>query len=459
MSSRPERTAPSAALAEVRHDYSQEEPEHQTMTEADRPRRRNRRFLAALPVCLLASGCGWDLFGLGGDEEAARLSLPLVSIAAAGGHSCAVASNGRAYCWGDNTEGQLGNGTKTSSPVPVRVGGGVHFIRLSASGFTRWPEYGVGPYPLSSNTCGLDGQGSAYCWGDAGSGQLGNGIWPCVECGWPDATTPSRVLGGAYREISTGARHACAISAGGTTYCWGDGVAGSGGFNGPDTLPGRPYDFLALSAGGRHTCALNRAGQPWCWGVNRWGELGIASSGLNDARDLPTRITGEWTFDRIDSGDSHTCALTPAGAAYCWGRNDHGQLGTGELNPVCTDDLRNTYACPDDPAGPRPVTGGVVFQSLAVGQLHTCGLDPGGRAFCWGRRIEGQLGFVATASAEPRPVETALRFTAIAAGSRHTCAIATDGKAYCWGWARYGQLGNGGKEDVAKPTLVSGQEP
>jgi alpha-tubulin suppressor-like RCC1 family protein len=153
------------------------------------------------------------------------------------------------------------------------------------------------------------------------------------------------------------------------------------------------------------------------------------------------------------AGDNHTCALTASGKAYCWGRNDAGQLGTGVAKPVCIDDRRNTSACADDPVGPQPLATEVSFTALALGQFHTCGLDADGRVYCWGE--PAQIARTNGNRLAPEPIETELRFNAIAAGARHTCGISRAGEVHCWGENRFGQLGTGTKENALLPTPLA----
>lgn len=118
----------------------------------------------------------------------------------------------------------------------------------------------------------------------------------------------------------------------------------------------------------------------------------------------------------------------------------------------------NTRGCGTDPPGPRAVAqGSLVFTTLAVGQLHTCGVAQGGEAYCWGRGEAGQLGVPEEQATAPSPVQTDVRFSSLVAGARHTCGISLDGEVLCWGWGQRGQLGNGKTRNASVPVKVSGQ--
>ena len=419
-----------------------------------------RKLFALVALLGIPAACATETAGPDGEIDvddldvtippSVALDLPLTSIAASGGHTCAVAWSGRAYCWGANTYGELGDSTAIASRVPVAVRTAARFVAVSVDGFIRWPEYGVEAYPWAAYTCGLDGTGTAHCWGDMTYGQLGTGVMPCPECRWPETRTPQPVLGGPYVQLSAGDRHACAITAPGAIYCWGDRSGAGGGWNRPERITGLDPAVL-VAAGGEHTCVLDAAGAAFCWGGNRWGQIGSGSPGLGERQLTPARVNLA-NVTVIAAGDNTTCALTRSGDSYCWGRNDAGQLGDGSVQPICRAD-NNSFGCAADPAGPRRVATAVAFRAITVGQFHTCALDADGRAYCWG--AAAQVGRQSGELALPAPVETNQRFRLIAAGASHTCGITLVGTAWCWGAGRFGQLGNGSRKDVLLPTPVA----
>ena len=137
------------------------------------------------------------------------------------------------------------------------------------------------------------------------------------------------------------------------------------------------YDgvFASIQAGTSHTCALTPAGAALCWGGNESGQLGIGST---TTALVPQFVSGSLLFAGVSPGGlSHTCAVTTTGDGYCWGLNDDGQLGTGTLVAH---------------AVPVPVTGGLTFTAVTTGFFHSCGLTDEGRVYCWGRNFNGQLG-------------------------------------------------------------------
>ena len=352
------------------------------------------------------------------------------ALAAGGFHACALVGGG-ALCWGSDYEGELGDGSTTSSPVPVPVQG------LGS------PGGGVQAMALGENhTCAMV-NGGVQCWGANGSGELGDDS----DAG-SDVPLPVPGLGSGVQAVTLGYLHSCAL-ANGTLQCWGDNTAGQVGSGStalnilvPAAVEGLVAGAQTVAAGGNHSCALVGGGAQ-CWGDNAYGDLGDNS---NNEAEVPVAVTGLGAVgsgvQAVAVGHDHSCALVNGGA-QCWGWNASGQLGN------------NTTGNASLPVAVRGLESGV--QALATGREHTCALVSGG-VQCWGDNSCGELGngTDAGSSAVPVPVP-AIRsgVQALATGDCYTCAL-VNGGVQCWGDNSYGELGNGGSTSSSAPVPVAG---
>ena len=248
------------------------------------------------------------------------------------------------------------------------------------------------------------------------------------------------VMDSTVSRLAAGSGKTCAVTGPGTVYCWGMiayAVPGIGTGDPPAVvraavrLPGAPA-AADVSVGGAHACLLTSAGAAWCWGANQDGQLGNSSvTGICGAIGLPcstvpVAVDGGHAFTTIAAREYHTCAVGVGGEAYCWGRGTDGQLGND--------------ASQSSPA-PVPVAGGVTFTALALGQRHSCGLGADSLAYCWGTNEDGQLGIGSTdPTPHGRPVAVAggRTFVAIAATLFGVCAATPAGEVYCWGRSAVG---------------------
>jgi alpha-tubulin suppressor-like RCC1 family protein len=341
--------------------------------------------------------------------------MPIASVSAAFYHTCAVTPGGTAYCWGSNSSGALGDGTRDDSSMPVSVSGGLSFASITTG---------------EHHTCGVTTADVAYCWGRNLFGQIGDGTTI-------DTTMPVQVADGlAFRSLSAGEDHTCGLATSGLVYCWGRNHAGQlGSDSSPDTCGDsrepcstRPVPvsggltFAAVSAFSHgHSCGIDTGGEAYCWGYNSDGQLG---DGSTEASPIPIPVAGGLNFEATAVGFLHTCGATSNGTAYCWGMNWYGELGDG------TAERHNRLT-------PTPVVGDRAFASISAGAYHTCGLTTDGRAYCWGQNEAGQLGNGRTEdSAIPVPVAGGLTFESVSAGWLRSCGVTALGALYCWGNGR-----------------------
>lgn len=228
-------------------------------------------------------------------------------------HSCALLDSGEVWCWGSNTNGQLGNNTVVgTSSTPVIVNGlGSNIVQIVAG---------------NRHMCALTAADSVYCWGSNSRGQLGV----------PDTTgtlIPREIESFFATSLSAGNFHTCAIDRNGGAYCWGDNAFGQLG-DGTKTDRGVPVAVDSLDtgvssvwAGGGHTCAIMSLGGAKCWGNNASGQLG---AGDTLERLTPADVVGlDLNAGSISAGESHTCAIESTNELQCWGDNQFGMVGDG----------------------------------------------------------------------------------------------------------------------------------
>jgi alpha-tubulin suppressor-like RCC1 family protein len=413
-------------------------------------RRLARRLAPALAALLVAAlGCREDAESPTAPElgpalaTTATTALAFYQVSGGGVHTCGVTTDNRAYCWGRNLVGQLGDGTTTDRLTPVAVAGMLRFRQVSAG---------------DGYTCGVTTDDRAYCWGDDVYNQLGNGTNTGLETcyfGGSCSTRPVPVAGTRrFRQVDAGELHACGVTTDDRAYCWGDnsfGQVGDGTMINNRSTPvavsgGR--QFRQVSAGGAHTCGVTTSDEAFCWGVNGYGQLGDSSTASQ--RLTPSRVAGTRRFRQVDAGELHTCGVTTNDRAFCWGYGRNGQIGDGK-----------TYLR----FWPRAVAGGLSFERVSAGVLHTCGETTLNQAYCWGDNALGQLGNGTNTGPETchyrpcstRPVAVAggRFFKQVSAGVWHACGT-TAAAAYCWGYNSFGQVGDGTTTDRLTPVPVAG---
>lgn len=400
-----------------------------------------RAVAAGTLVVLAACGDGTSPPANGGNPPGPVALAGIRQVGSGDGYSCALATDGRAYCWGSNRYGSLGNGTREGSTTAVPVSGAVRFSQLEVG---------------DASACGLTQSGEAWCWGDNSDGQLG------ISSTDSASIVPVAVSGGLrFAQLSLGLRSTCGVTVGGLSYCWGNnqfGQLGTGTAGGAVRAPanvtpnGAPA-FAQVSAGFYHSCARTAANAVYCWGR---GQSAFGNGIFSPASPTPAPAASGARFTDIEVGTLYVCGRDAANAAYCWGEQPNGEGGVGG---------RFRYLLT-----PTITSGGLAFREIDAHHANTllgftCGLDVSGRAYCWGTNDKGQLGAIANdscifgstqfpCSADPLPVADGRRFVSIGIGLDHACAVQDDGEVYCWGHNATGQLGDGGTSPGNRPVRV-----
>jgi alpha-tubulin suppressor-like RCC1 family protein len=361
---------------------------------------------------------------------AATAPLSFLQLSTGDGQGCGVTGDSVGYCWGYNRDAELGDGTTTSprlAPVPVQSG--LHFRTVVAGAF---------------HTCGLAVSGEAYCWGDNSFGQLGDGT---TSLSTSPRVTPVAVQGGLrFRNVTVGRFYTCGVTTDDRAYCWGyngSGQLGLGSYPDGARVPTAVvggFQFRSVSAGSGHTCGITTADRAVCWGANNYGQLGDSTS--VSLRLAPGRVAGGRYYKWLDAGQFHTCAVTTEGRAFCWGNGRAGQLGNG-----------HTYLS----FWPRRAGGGLFFRNITAGASHSCGVGTDGRAYCWGFNGYGQLGDgTTTQRTTPAVVNGGIAFIRLSGGEAFSCGLSTGARVYCWGGNWVGQLGDGTTTNRLLPGAVVG---
>jgi alpha-tubulin suppressor-like RCC1 family protein len=401
--------------------------------------------LLGTSILIASAACGSD------SVSPSFPSTPGVSASVAAGQqfTCALTSDGKSYCWGDNLKGQLGDSSFVPQLVPAPTAGGHQFAAIAAA---------------AASACALDHEGTAWCWGD-------DPTQPGVPLSYrtsPVAVSSPRP----FKSITVGAKFGCGLDVDGAAFCWGINSQGQLGVGDTVRRTGATavqtsLRFASITADFFSACGLTNAGTAWCWGDNQFGELGtgdIASS------TTPRAVSGSMVFRVLSSGPIHECGLTAAGAAFCWGNNAAGQLGDG------TGTTRTV---------PTAVVGNLSFTSIRSARVNsifstTCGVTSSGDAYCWGYGSKGQLGTASASNActpfspagvtNTNPVTFACSYrpakisgissvVALDVGLEHVCAITSAPLLVCWGDGAHGELGDGNGVAEATPVQVKGGLP
>ena len=386
-------------------------------------------------------------------------------------HTCVVRANGRVSCWGDNSEGQLGNNSTNHANYPVDVRGPTG---IAGTFLENIVEVSTG----SNHTCALNSGGQVLCWGDNFYGQIGNNYYysdhhyPTLVKGKNGHGTLSGIV-----QLAGGISGNCVLGSNGQVSCWGWNALGNVGVAGntakipyPSTIRvsqnGPPLEgIVQISYGYFAPCALTSKGKVWCWGASYHGQLGDGTSGGSIAGAhivypvavrASTGASGS-TLDgvvQISVGSNSNCALKSNKTVYCWGTGYFGEANIEETH-LFPHLLNLTNVSAIDQSRNR--------EGSFYDVITKCALDFSGTAKCWGWNSDGQL---ADANRNNKSFTT-IRSTGssqralqgivgIRPGLTSTCALMVTGKVKCWGANAFLGRGGGGGSTYYPDFVLSG---
>jgi alpha-tubulin suppressor-like RCC1 family protein len=313
-----------------------------------------------------------------------------------GDHQCGIDLEGFLFCWGENGDGELGEGTTNASNIPVRV-----LLSQTVSQV-------VTGYP-GQFTCALTSSGEVYCWGSNSFGQLGNGTTA-------SSPTPVRTsLPGTIKSLSAVGPGVCAVSVAGEGYCWGSNSFGRFGTGTDEATLTTPTQVLGgllwrhIALGDDRSCGVTEGRQVYCWGRNDL-ELGTAAD-TNTMSPLP--VINAPSMDSLTISGWHQCGLTSSNATYCWGSNHN----IGFIDP--------RYVIPE----PTALSEAPAFRSIHSAYNPTFALGLDGQGYWWGPPHGASGGQPET----PVPFSSEILLRAIGTSDEGVCGIEKDtGTVYCW---------------------------
>ncbi len=338
-------------------------------------------------------------------------------------HNIALRADGTLWGWGDNTFGQVGDGTTTQRNSAIQIGADTDWAAITAG---------------TNHSLAIKTDGTLWAWGENAAGQLGDG-------GTTNRSVPFQVgTDSDWAVVSAGTAHSVAVKSNGTLWAWGDNSSGQLGDGGTTTrstpaLVGTDATWTAISAGGNHCLTKKIDGTLWAWGENNNGELG---KGVITVQYSPLQIGTDTTWGSISAGRWHSLATKTVGTLWSWGYNGYGQLGRGA----------------DFTSYNVPTQAGTDTNWLSVSAYssHTALLKTDGTLWTMGVNDTGQLGNGTTGEFEFAPIKIGADtdWGAVTVGAQHTIALKLDGSLWAWGGNGTGQLGDGTTTNTNAPESI-----
>jgi alpha-tubulin suppressor-like RCC1 family protein len=399
----------------------------------------------------------------------------MMDVAAGDNHTCAISTANKMYCWGENSNGNTGNGGTTDFGTPTAVDISSDYMDVTAGRL---------------HTCGLTTAGAMRCTGNNAYGQhfdrtseqvttfyaVAAGLTFSSVASFEDSTWGQLTSGEVYYagsdtlfafsgdNTTTLVKNIPAVIDNARTYSsldqgWGEratcgiynskvrcaGAAGTEGILGIGSEPliagfvwtDAKNDYSQVATGRNHMCALRTNGKLFCAGS-------VAQSGTGVLTNSLTAVDSSNNYSYIAVGYQHSCGILTSGALKCWGLGANGRLGQGGTGNLTTPTT--------------VIDSGTSYSKVSLGVAHSCGITTTGVLKCWGAQNNGRLGNGATATANitsPAIIDSGVTYSEVSAGETHTCAVTTAGVLKCFGAGANGKLGTGGTGDTGTPTVIN----
>lgn len=348
----------------------------------------------------------------------------VATVSAGNYHTMVILEDGSLWGWGENSCGQLGDGTTTNKSTPVKIMDNVIYVSTG-----------------SNHTVAIKDDGSLWTWGDNCYGQLGDGTTI-------NKSAPIKIMDNVIY-VSAGDINTAVIKGDGSLWAWGQNGSGQlgDGTTEDSCSPMRIMDDSVSVSTGFHTMTIKRDGSLWAWGENSWGQLG---DGTQKNKFTPTKIIDNAVS--VSTGFTHTFALKNDGSLWAWGAEFPSGAVAGESSG---DSSYNSPILGDTAISgsgtPVRIMDNVV--SVSTNFNHTMAIKTDGSLWAWGYNSYGQLGD-GTTTDKSTPTKIMENVVSISAGLRHTVAIKSDGSVWVWGDNSYGQLGDGSTTASSTPKKV-----
>lgn len=344
-----------------------------------------------------------------------KISVQFKEIEVGGFHTLALDNDNNLWAWGNNHEGELGDGTTTRKTSPTKIETDITFVQLSVG---------------YMHNAGIDDEGKLWTWGYSAFGALGDGT--TIKKNKPIKIMEDKI----FKKVIASDSSTLAIDINDEIWYWGRVYGSNNAIRIPQKLDFKiEYSFIS---GNSHYLFLDKQNKLWGWGNNYNGQLG---DGTTTERTRPIQIKTETKFTQVSAGDRCSLAIDSEGNLWSWGNNNYGQLGDGTKTKKIT---------------PVQIETETKFKQVSAGEKHSLAIDYEGNLWSWGYNIYGQLGDgTTTEKLNPIKITEGIKFEKVYARCYSSLAIDVNGNLWSWGSNGNGELGDGTTTDRLTPVQIN----